>query len=254
MSQSFRRGVSVPLLCLALTATACGGDDKGGNGGAQAAVQSGEFTARVDNPFVPLASVPVTVFKGTDRDPAEPKPIKTRVENRALPKTQRIAGVDVTAVSVKEYEDGEIKEGTVDYFAQRRDGAVIYFGQHVDNYRNGKIVAHRGQWIAGQGNAKRGLFMPAKPKVGQVFEQERVPGIAIDQSTVLALGVTVKTPAGKFKDWHEGQGLREARQAHGDQVLLRGRRPGPRRRAARALLTRPLSPRRLARRTRPPEA
>jgi hypothetical protein len=75
---------------------------------------------------------------------------------------------------------------------------VIYFGQRVDNYRNGKIVAHRGEWTAGKRKAKRGLFMPADPKVGQVFRQERVPGVALDESTVLALGVTVKTPAGTF--------------------------------------------------------
>jgi hypothetical protein len=154
----------------------------------------------VDNPFVPLASVPVTVLAGTDRDPEEPKPIKIRVDTSVLPGTKRVGGVDVTAVGVKEYEDGELIEGTVDYFAQRRDGAVIYFGQRVDNYKNGKVVAHRGQWIAGKGKAKRGLFMPAKPKVGQVFKQERVPGIAIDESTVLDLGRTVNTPAGKFKN------------------------------------------------------
>jgi hypothetical protein len=157
-----------------------------------------KFSAKVDNPYVPLTTVPVTVLEGVESDPEEPKPIKTRVETRALPKTVRVAGVDVTAVRVKEYEGGKLKEATTDYFAQRRDGAVIYFGQRVDNYRNGKIVAHRGEWIAGRKKAKRGLFMPANPKVGQVFVQERVPGIAIDRSTVLAVGRTITTPAGTF--------------------------------------------------------
>ncbi len=40
--------------------------------------------------------------------------------------------------------------------------------------------------------------MPAKPSVGDVFEQERAPGVAEDRSTVVALGVAVTTPAGTF--------------------------------------------------------
>jgi hypothetical protein len=42
--------------------------------------------------------------------------------------------------------------------------------------------------------------MPARPRVGQVFEQERAPGIAEDRSTVVATGLTVKVPAGRFRN------------------------------------------------------
>ena len=42
--------------------------------------------------------------------------------------------------------------------------------------------------------------MPADPKVGDTFEQERAPGVAEDRSTVVAAGVAVETPAGSFDD------------------------------------------------------
>jgi hypothetical protein len=42
--------------------------------------------------------------------------------------------------------------------------------------------------------------MPAEPKVGDAFEQERAPGVAEDQSKVVAEGLEVRTPAGTFSD------------------------------------------------------
>ena len=199
MSLGARQGLGAVIAVIVLGALVFAAWIAGHGPRAEAqAVQPAQFSPTVTNPYVPLSTVPVTLLEGVDRDPDEPKPLKTRVETRVLPKTRRVAGVEVTAVRVKEYEAGRLKEATTDFFAQRADGAVIYFGQRVDNYRNGKIVAHRGEWTAGKRKAKPGLFMPGDPKLGQVFRQERVPGVAIDESTVLALGVTVKTPGGTF--------------------------------------------------------
>jgi hypothetical protein len=40
--------------------------------------------------------------------------------------------------------------------------------------------------------------MPADPKVGRSFEQERAPGVAEDRSKVVAVDVERRTPAGRF--------------------------------------------------------
>jgi hypothetical protein len=40
--------------------------------------------------------------------------------------------------------------------------------------------------------------MPADPKVGDEFEQERAPGVAEDRSEVVAVGLKVRTQAGRF--------------------------------------------------------
>lgn len=42
--------------------------------------------------------------------------------------------------------------------------------------------------------------MPADPQAADTFEQERAPGIAEDESTVLEVGLQVTTPAGEFSD------------------------------------------------------
>jgi hypothetical protein len=157
-----------------------------------AAAGAPEFTPKVSHPLVPLTSVRYTEFKGRE-DGSD-----TRVVSRVLDKTTLVAGVRVAIVEVRDFEDGELVERTRDYYAQDQKGRVWYFGERVDDIENGKVVGHEGQWLAGKGNAKRGLFMPAKPKVGQVFEQERAPGVAEDRSRVVAVGLEVTTGAGRF--------------------------------------------------------
>lgn len=179
---------------LVLPASACGGE----GGEATRPFDPADFTAKVDHPLVPLSSIRLTVFAGSQRDPETGEVIETRVESRVLPRPELVAGVWASVVEVKDYEDGQLVEQTLDYYAQHRDGSVWYFGERVDDYEGGKIVGHAGQWLAGEGTARPGLFMPAEPKVGQVFEQEQAPGVAEDRSTVVALGLDLTTPAGAF--------------------------------------------------------
>ena len=178
---------------------ACGGGS-GAEPGGRPARGSVSFSPTVDHRFVPLSSTRLTVFEGSERDPTTGESTRLRVESRMLARTERVAGVRVTVVDVRDFEDGELVEHTSDYYAQRADGGVWYFGERVDDYENGKLVGHAGQWLAGQGRAKPGLFMPARPRLGETFEQERAPGVAEDRSTVVALGLDVRTPAGRFSD------------------------------------------------------
>jgi hypothetical protein len=196
-----RRALLAWLVLLALTGGACRGAGQAESGDeAAGSADPATYSATVDHPLVPLSLIPYTVFEGSELDPETGEAIEIRAEKRVLDETEVVAGVHVAILEVKEYEDGELVESTLDYFAQRQDGSVWYFGEAVSDYEDGKLVGHEGQWLAGEGGAKPGLFMPAKPKVGQVFEQERAPGVAEDRSTVVALGVDVTTPAGMFSD------------------------------------------------------
>jgi hypothetical protein len=157
------------------------------------------FSAQVDHPLVPLASVPLTIFEGTERNFLLVRS-EVRVESRVIERTDRVAEVPVAVVDVKEYKDGQLVEHTLDYYAQDKEGNVWYLGERVDDIADGKVVGHGGQWLAGQDGARPGLFMPAHPKVGQNFQQERAPGIAEDRSTVVAGGLEVRMPLRMFSD------------------------------------------------------
>jgi hypothetical protein len=182
---------------------ACGDGDEG-TGGAAAespgrtqspaatAVDPADFQAMVDNRFFPLVPGTKLVYEGSEGD------AEIRVEATVLDETEEVAGIGVTVVEVKDFEDGELVESTRDFYAQHKDGTVYYMGERVDDYEGGQIVGHGGQWLAGEGDNQAGIFMPAEPKVGDEFEQERAPGIAEDQSKVIAVDQSIESPAGSF--------------------------------------------------------
>ena len=184
-------------MLLTIAVSSCGDDDAEDAtqaGAAKPALDPGEFSAKVDHPLVPLASVRTTVFEGTEEG------AKVRAVSRVLDGTTDVSGVPVTVVDVREFEDGELVEHTRDYYASDQAGAVRYMGEAVEDIEDGKVVGHEGQWLAGKGNAKPGIFMPTDPKVGDSFEQERAPGVAEDRSEVVAVGLSVTTPAGHFDE------------------------------------------------------
>jgi len=191
-------GVAAPVLL------ACGADS--GSSGRQPpahadlGVDVGELSPVVDNPYVAFAAVKRAVYAGEELDPENGEVVKVRVESTVRDAPETVAGTKVTVVDVSDYEDGELVEKTADYYAQHRSGVVYYLGERVDDYEDGEIRGHGGQWLAGESGNRAGVFMPAAPKVGDVFEQERAPGVAEDRSTVLATGRTVTVPAGTFSD------------------------------------------------------
>jgi hypothetical protein len=184
---------------------ACGGGDDTKDGATQgsatgaaaasgaASINPADFSATIDNKFFPLAPGQKRVYEGEEKSGAETT--KTRVEETVLSETEKIAGVEVRTVEVKEFEEGELSEITRDYYAQHKDGAVYYFGERVDEYSNGQVTGHGGQWLAGEGQNQPGVFMPKDPRVGDQFEQERAPGIAEDTSKVVAVDQAVDVPA-----------------------------------------------------------
>jgi hypothetical protein len=193
------------LLAIAVTLTvpACGGDDDDepeAGGESRPALDPAQFSATVDHPLFPLSSLRSMAYAGIEGDPDSGERARVRSVSRVLDEPGEVSGVPVTVVEVREFEDGEPVEHTLDYYAQDDEGNVRYMGERVDDIEDGKVVAHEGQWLAGEGDAEAGLLMPADPRVGDVFEQERAPGVAEDRSKVLETGLEVTVPAGHFED------------------------------------------------------
>jgi hypothetical protein len=116
-----------------------------------------------------------------------------------LDDTIDVAGVTTRVVEDREWKNRELIEVSRNFFAICKDAAdVFYFGEDVDDYRNGQIVGHGGAWRAGSSDTKPGLIMPGSPKVGMKYFQEIAPGIAMDRAEVVSLKETLKTPAGTF--------------------------------------------------------
>jgi hypothetical protein len=201
-----RTATALALLGLGVTAAACGGG--AGTAASQDAqrvhatqtppgIDPSQFSPTVDNPLFPVSKLRFTRMRGVERDPESGRRITITARTRRLP-TSTVAGVAVTVVQDDEFENGRLVEHTFDYYAQDQAGNVWYFGERIDNYENGRVSGHEGQWLAGRRGAKPGLFMPAHPAVGRTFQQENAPGVAEDRSTVVAVGIRMRTPARTF--------------------------------------------------------
>jgi hypothetical protein len=121
------RGVAVSLVLAAvyfvLLASACTRERSQPPDSSQAwrPPDASRFSAKVDHPLVPLGSVPVTFFEGTERRFLVFRS-EVRVESRVLERTDHVAEVPVAVVDVKEYKDGQLVELTLGYYAQDKEG------------------------------------------------------------------------------------------------------------------------------------
>jgi hypothetical protein len=118
-----------------------------------------------------------------------------------LDETKIVDGVTTRTVEERETKGGQLVEVSRNYFAiSNKTQDVFYFGEAVDIYKDGNVVAHEGAWQAGENGARFGLMMPAEPRVSQKYYQEIAPKIAMDRAEIVALHAVVKTPAGEFTD------------------------------------------------------
>jgi len=127
------------------------------------------------------------------------------IENRdekvaitVLDETEDIGGIETRVVEEREWEDGELKEVSRNFFAICTEtGDVFYFGEEVDDYKDGKITGHGGAWRADAKDSKAGIIMPGRALLGARHYQEMAPN-AMDRAEIVADDVTMKTPAGTF--------------------------------------------------------
>jgi hypothetical protein len=152
----------------------------------------------ITNNYLPLASLKEDILEGTEKG----HPLRVQRTVKPGGKVFSINGQDVEALIMedREFINGELEEVALDYLAQDDDGTVYYLGEDVDNYKNGKIVAHEGAWLYGKDTKKLGVLMPAHPRVGQKFSPEDVGKITKENDVVVSLTEKATVPAGKFEN------------------------------------------------------
>jgi hypothetical protein len=117
-----------------------------------------------------------------------------------LNETKIIGDIETRIVEEREEENGELKEVSRNFFAICKEhGDVFYFGEEVDNYKDGKIVRHSGAWRADEKDSRAGIIMPGTILLGARHYQEIAPN-AMDRAEIISDNVTMKTPAGTFEN------------------------------------------------------
>ena len=105
---------------------------------------------------------------------------------------------------------GKLTEDTLDWFAQDNAGNVWYFGEQSFQIEDGIVIGIEGSWQAGADDAKPGIIMEAKSKVGDNYRQEYKISDAEDNAEVIQTGQSVNVHGktyGNVLVTHEFSGL-----------------------------------------------
>jgi hypothetical protein len=154
-----------------------------------------DFSDTGSNRFFILEPNYQLVLKG-EEDGEEIELVITVLED-----TKLVDGIKTRVVEERESEGGELVEVSRNFFAVcEQTNSVFYFGEEVDDYEDGEIVGHEGEWLAGKDGAKAGLMMPGLVLINSKYQQETAPGVAMDRARIVSMDESIKTPAGDFEN------------------------------------------------------
>lgn len=143
---------------------------------------SPSFSARVTNPWFPLAAGSRYIYTGI-KDGQPSRELLTVTD-----RTRTIAGKPCAVVEDRLFVRGKLAERTTDWYTQDAQGNVWYYGEDTAELdRRGRVTGTSGTWRAGVARAQPGIYMPAHPRVGQTGRQEYYKGEAEDRFKVLSL-------------------------------------------------------------------
>jgi hypothetical protein len=153
------------------------------------------FTSTGRNPFFILEPNYQLVLSGGDAGDV------AQVMITVLNETRDVNGTETRVVEERETLGGELAEISRNFFAICEEtNSVFYFGEEVDDYENGILIAHEGAWLAGEGANKAGVIMPGTILLGARYYQEIAPDIALDRAEIIDIGEVIQTPSGDFTD------------------------------------------------------
>jgi len=155
--------------------------------------------AKITNPYLPFSDNPKTKARGI----VDGKRIRS--EKELLNRTERFEVGDQTVraavVRGRSYQNGNLHERALDFYAQADDGTVYYLGEDVNYYNPaGDVVGHRGSFRYGKETDTLGVAMPADPQVGDRYVFEDVPGQGSEKNRVASVDADIEVPAGGFKN------------------------------------------------------
>ena len=154
----------------------------------------------VDNKWSPLVPGAYSVFEGSAIEDGER--ISRRVVTTVTDLTKEINGVNTVVVWERDYNEGQLVEAELAFFAQDKYGNVWHMGEYPEEYEDGKFDKAPG-WLAGFEGASAGIAMRAEPRLGTPgYAQGYAPPPInwIDRGRVYKVGQKTCVPVKCYED------------------------------------------------------
>ena len=116
--------------------------------------------------------------------------------------TKEIDGVRARIVWDRDFQDGELVEAELSFWAQDDDGNVWNLGEYPEVWEDGKLDGAPDTWLTGTQRAKAGIHMLADPHTGTPsYVQGRAPLIEfLDRAKVAAAHQRTCVPVACYRD------------------------------------------------------
>jgi hypothetical protein len=192
----------LPLTAVAAPKTTLAAGSVGGSGVAvprscslptRFAAQKFPDRPRIDNRYLPALPGTRYVFEGTAN--TDEGIIQRRIVTTVTDMTKVVNGVRTVVIWDRDFNNGELAEEELAFWAQDQQGTVWLLGEYPEEYEDGEFVGAPSTWIAGQARARAGVIMLAQPRVGALYRQGLAPAVEFfDCAEVVRRGVRVCTP------------------------------------------------------------
>ena len=116
--------------------------------------------------------------------------------------TSRSEALGARVILDQDYNDGELVEAELTFFAQDKHANVWTLGEYPEEYEDGKFAGAPNVWISGISGAVGGVLVPGNPRTGtRPFVQGNAPAIDFfDVGRVVATGLHICVPIGCYDD------------------------------------------------------
>lgn len=153
----------------------------------------------IDNKYFPLTPGMRYTYEGTSNDEGEE--IERRVVRTVTDLTKEIDGIQTLVIWDLDFDDDELIEAEIAFFAQDNDGTIWRMGEHPEEYEDDEFIAAP-TWIAGQGDGKAGILLQGDPQpntldFSQGFSEEAE---FTDRSMVFSVGEEICVAVGCFEN------------------------------------------------------
>jgi len=193
----------VALLGSTVLVTACGGgkDEDTGVRATEAKFDRANFgdPATGANPWLPLKPGTQWVREGFTL--VGHRKVPHQVTTTVTDVYREIDGVRTVAVLDYELDSGQISQESLDYLAEDNDGNLWNLGGYTEEFEGGRFVSSVDAWLSGVNGSRRGLLVPAEPRVGSPpYAVAQPAGSERDAAAVLEVGAKRCVPFKCFDD------------------------------------------------------
>jgi hypothetical protein len=152
---------------------------------------------QIDNRLFSLVPGTQYIFDGTVTD--DEGTHRHRIVFTVTDMAKKVDGVWTRVIWDQDFDDGELSEAELTFFAQNRNADVLTMGEYPEEYEDGEFAGAPSAWISGRERARAGILVPGHPTVGQRFVQGRAPVADFyDVGVVKSLHTRACAPVGCF--------------------------------------------------------